>query len=393
MRRIYISFIVALILSAFFGLFLSGTIGWFFFTCLILLPVVSYAVGAAVKNKIIVSAYTDNLRVYKNEKINLTVTIENSSILPSPPVEIVLSENSALECGAKDLHREISVMPKQSDNICVSYTAKMWYPTYIEIERIKIKDYIGLFSFDIANDVKMKFEVDIIPDIAEVPAAGEIIRSIGSISGDDDSEESSEIRSMSFTGNPGFEHREYVPGDPIKRINWKISCKRDELLVRLDEEIISARHTFVLDKINSSADPLMGEICGEYMLGVLSASIRTGISAEVWFFKNEWQCMEAESENDLENLRLALAGYRFSEIERHVRIPYAQMENKSSKKISAVVFFSPSFDKFASSEIKPMYAESKTDSTVIAAVASVKKGVDASGAWLISKDGNADLIR
>lgn len=393
MRRIYLSFIAALILSAVFGLFLSGTIGWFFFTCLLLLPVISCVITLLIRNKITVSADTDNLRVYKGGKINLIVSVENSSFLPSPPVEVILSDNAALECDEKDLHREINVMPKQSDNITVTYTAKMWYPTYIKIDKIKVKDYIGLFSFDIKNNCNKQFEVDIIPDIAEVPAAGEIIRSIGSVSGDDDSEESSEVRSMGFNGNPGFEHREYVPGDPIKRINWKISCKRDELLVRLDEEIISSRHTFVLDRINSSADPLMGEICGEYMLGVLSAAIRTGIASEVWFFKKEWICMEAETENDLENLRLALAGYRFSEKEEHLRIPYSEMENKSSKKISAVVFFTPTFDRCASSEIKPMYAESKTDSTVIAAVASVGKGADAVGAWLISKDGNADLIR
>ena len=34
---------------------------------------------------------------------------------------------------------------------------------------------------------------------------------------------------------PGYEHREYVAGDSPRRVNYKLSAKKQKLMVRLDE--------------------------------------------------------------------------------------------------------------------------------------------------------------
>ena len=43
------------------------------------------------------------------------------------------------------------------------------------------------------------------------------------------------------------EYRKYEPGDPLKRINSKLSAKRGELLVRLDEKPVVSGVLFILD--------------------------------------------------------------------------------------------------------------------------------------------------
>ena len=54
---------------------------------------------------------------------------------------------------------------------------------------------------------------------------------------------------FAFGGFPGYDNREYVPGDPLKRINWKQSAKRNKLLVRLDDEMAARAIHVVLDSV------------------------------------------------------------------------------------------------------------------------------------------------
>ncbi len=247
----HFSFTAALFFTAAFGLFLSGTIGWFFFTVMLLLPFVSILLSFFAEKKLQIKLSVSDTRLYKHDRTDLKVTVINDFFLPSPPVKILFEENEVLSCDEDKLICEISAMPRSREEIIVPFTAKMWYPTEIKVKDVIISDYIGICTVGKALFQKNNFEIDIIPDIKEVPAAGELIKSISTASGGDDSEDSSDTRALGFTGTPGFEHREYVPGDPIKRINWKMSCKRDTLMIRLDEELLSSRHTFILDRVNA----------------------------------------------------------------------------------------------------------------------------------------------
>ena len=57
---------------------------------------------------------------------------------------------------------------------------------------------------------------------------------------------------MTTNTTPGYVHREYVQGDPLKRINWKLSTKKSKLMVRLDEAAASVQPVLVLDLFRRS---------------------------------------------------------------------------------------------------------------------------------------------
>ena len=61
---------------------------------------------------------------------------------------------------------------------------------------------------------------------------------------DDDEDEA---QSLLTGGIPGYDHRDYVPGDPLRRINYKLSAKKRRLLVRKDENIASQSVDIVLE--------------------------------------------------------------------------------------------------------------------------------------------------
>ena len=129
------------------------------------------------------------------------------------------------------------------------------------------------------------------------------------------------------------------------------------------------------------------------MLGTVSAVIASGFTADLLYFKNGWQYVQLENENDIEQLRLALAGYRFTEETFPERVPYDTMTEQGIKKSASVIFFSPCFDRELSGKIHSDARTSKTDTAVLTAASSVEEGVEAAGLWLLSEGGNIELIQ
>lgn len=378
-------YLAALALTVVFALFCNASIGWFFFAVMVLLPIVSALSAYILVRYISVSAEISQTKLYKHESAVMRITVKNRSVFPAPTVYAELESSEALVCDVPSGLCCIDTLPRSEQTAEVSYTAKMWYPSSVGVKRLYAVDYTGRIELGL-NCSALRFDVDIIPDIAEVSDSEELVIAISDAAAQgDECEEALDTRAIGFTGTPGFEHREYVPGDPIKRINWKLSCKKNTLLVRLDDRISAARHTFVLDRVNVGGDPRNGELCGEKMLGVLTCVIRTGAQAELWYYKNGWLCFEVSDENDIARLRLTLAGYRFSEeAAAENRLPYAEMAAQSGRKSSSMVFFTPCFDKTLSGVISIGRGDSKTDVSVSAAAASVENGADSDGVWSLS---------
>lgn len=380
-------YLAALALTVVFALFCSATIGWFFFAVMLLMPVVSALSAYIMVRYITVSADITQTKLYKHESTVMRITVSNRSFLPAPTVYAELESSEALVCDVPSKLCCIDTLPRSEQTAEISYTAKMWYPSSVGVKNLYVVDYTGRIQLKLKCD-RLSFDVDIIPDIAEVFDSDELVTAISDAAAQgDECEETLDSRAIGFTGTPGFEHREYVPGDPIKRINWKLSCKKGELMVRLDDRVSAAKHTFILDRLNKDGSPKNGEVCGENMLGVLTAVVRTGAQVKLWLYKKNWQCFDISDENDIARLRLSLAGYRFSdEVPPAERVPYAEISAQTGVKSSSMTFFTPCFDRELSGVLTIGKGEAKTDVSVSAAAASVEKGADSEGVWILSQD-------
>ena len=49
---------------------------------------------------------------------------------------------------------------------------------------------------------------------------------------------------------PGNDMRSYRPGDPMSRINWKVSARNNELMVRVPDKQDTRRITLILEPAN-----------------------------------------------------------------------------------------------------------------------------------------------
>ena len=168
----------------------------------------------------------------------------------------------------------------------------------LNLDLISIRDFVGLFNLKIPVGQEAKKAV--LPKIVDY-AGPEIIPSVLP-SDDEDAEEGVTVVKG---GLPGCEHRDYIPGDSPKRINYKLSAKRNRLLVRLDESAgFAATNIFI-------AENGLPECC-EQAFALAKILVNKGGSVKITH-KNETK--GANSPETLDKLREWLAFREFAETE------------------------------------------------------------------------------
>ena len=154
----------------------------------------------------------------------------------------------------------------------------------ISITDAFVSGFLGFMCLRIAAPLPEPVSVGVIPEIPELKSSSQLFRNIADVVVTSDEEEENDT-SMMFSANtaPGYEHREYVQGDPLKRVNWKLSTKKQKLMVRLDEAVASVQPLIVLDIYRSSKTPAAEAVANEEKLiqsvfGLLQLMIEQGIA-------------------------------------------------------------------------------------------------------------------
>lgn len=380
-----INYLAAVALAVIFALYLSGRVGWFLVTAFVAAPIISVLMTLIFVRRIYVSCDADMLTMCKGDSCVITVSVTNGTFLPTPPVLVDMTDTPAVE--AENPYRSISVLPFDTESFEVSYKAKICGPANIGVKSIQVSDYFGFVSFEIksADIIQMTFTASVIPDIPDVSLSDPVVSRAAELSAfSDDSEETVEAQTSGFGGFPGYENREYVPGDPLKRVNWKQSAKRGKLLVRLDDETVSSAVTVILDSSfdkdsvfipavvseekfsggnSENITCLMAQDAVEQSLGMTRALMLGNFSVNFYLTgKNGWECFPAADENDLAAIRTELASYSFAP---HSPSRFPEEELKVQKG-SVAVFCTPYLDPELNSIVSHSGAEGKgTLQTVI----------------------------
>ena len=245
-----INYIFAMVFATIFGLFLDANVGWFILLTLILAPMISIFLAWLAGRLLNISCEMADALLSKGDTCTMKVVIRNKSIFPTPPIAIKLTNEAGVRSSQKEIL--VSVLPRGTRSFEVDFKAKICGSSIIGIESVRVTDYLGLFSFGVKEQdySSMQRRVAVIPDIAELSARDDnLLKAMQSSLHMDDGEDTVDSYAFAFGGFPGYDNREYVPGDPLKRINWKQSAKRNKLLVRLDDEMASRTINIVLDSV------------------------------------------------------------------------------------------------------------------------------------------------
>jgi len=217
--------------------------------------------------------------------------------------------------------------PREKTHVFVLKSA-FWGKASVGIAQIRAVDLLGIFAAvrpdmrlaDFEN-VEQSLSVKIYPAIPLLTAGAEFIRVLEESSVFDDNEQTREV-SFATTGFPGYEHRDYFPGDPLKSINWKLSAKRDRLLVRKPEAFAGGSQILLLDALSSQDKNLPAEqLALEAMLALASVLIKREIPCTSYIHMGAWRRVELTTGHDLEQFRLSLCEYTFMSLPPHGRLP------------------------------------------------------------------------
>lgn len=302
-----------------FALFCSARVGYFLLTALILMPLVS-VLAAFISSHFLdveISAPFEGSSLEKGDTAVVEINIKNRSILPTPQIRILTDSDPRLE--AEDKETIISISPKGKYSISLPYTALLAGGVSVGVLDVFVVDYFRILRFGVKKlPDKRSFSFGITPEIKEISTKTPILEeTMKSAYGEGNSDDSVEIPSYGASGFPGYEYRKYEPGDPLKRINSKLSAKRGELLVRLDEKPVVSGVLFILD-----ADAYSGY---EYdkripmaVQNLLETSLgmgRTLVSRDfgvtfLYEADSEWKSRTVRTERDLSAVRNELSFFR-----------------------------------------------------------------------------------
>jgi len=339
-----INYIFAMVFAIIFGLFLDANVGWFILVTLVLAPFLSVFFAWLSSRMLQISCEMEDALLSKGDSCNMVIRVKNRSIFPTPPIAIRLTNEAGVRCDDREIL--VSVLPRGSQVFEVKFKAKICGSTVIGIEKVKVTDYLGLFAIGVRNlDYEtLQQKVAVIPNIAELSARDDNLLKVMQTSLHmDDGEDTVNSSAYTFGGFPGYDNREYVPGDPLKRINWKQSAKRNKLLVRLDDEMAARAIHVVLDSVfeEDKVDlkragelsqyrdldedeilPKIAEDAVENALGMMAILIRHNYSVNFYVrMQQEFACYDIQNEVELEEVRLELAHYAFSTRPDTPRLP------------------------------------------------------------------------
>ena len=299
-------------LALFVTFIVEGTIGMVLTYALVIALVVSLVMTVAVIRFIGVSPVLSCSSVSKTGSVFCEVKLTNASVLPSSVIVVELE--SSAHFSAQGVTVLKGTVPAKGTNVLrFPFTAVHSGKAHLKVKSIKLTDFLGILSFDIkVPDGLRDLSVAVYPDIPETGVQTNLIKTASTFMSGDEEEESDESSAIP-TGLAGYDHREYVAGDPIKRINWKASSKRDVLLVRLDEKIKGSGRTILLDcpkeKEDETALTVRDNVI-EGALAMLKSLLAEGRDSVLWYCKQGlWMKAEIHTDADVFSLQDELSDF------------------------------------------------------------------------------------
>ncbi len=206
-----------------------------FFIFVLMLPPAMLIYALLGRTALRVIMLSESATVEKQTPYTYKIRLVNEWILAYPFVEADIRLPDA-DCVGTYLHRVKLALPPLSD-YTVNNTAAFRYRGMYEIgvERLYIYDFFRIFKICMPTDAK--HAVSVLPRRRLIEFSGGEATS--------DSASKSPKKSESYERLEISDIREYMLGDQLKSIHWKLSTKSEELLVR-EYDAGASKTTYVL---------------------------------------------------------------------------------------------------------------------------------------------------
>jgi hypothetical protein rflaF_00200 len=264
-----------------FTFYIEGETGIVLAVFFIAAPLISLIIALSSRKRISVKISCDAY-VKKNSELELTVSVNKSGKFPIAVAEIQPDSSAVFEDNS--VRYRMSAVSSDKKEFTHRIKAVVGGNGEISVKGLYSCGFLGFIRFKSQNELPEAISVGVIPEIPDVKTSSALLRKIADSVLTSDSDEECDTEMM-FSANavPGYEHREYVQGDPLKRVNWKLSSKKSKLMVRLDEAAATVQPLIILDLYRDPDESVSKAVLKEEKLiqsvfGLLKALAKQGIS-------------------------------------------------------------------------------------------------------------------
>ncbi len=219
-------FVTAALGATFFMLFIDGGIGSLLLYVIVGSNIVSIILLLISKKRFSVELKELSGTAECGTEVEFEVVLKKTGFCFIPFVELCLMADSPIRIRTALLFKgKTSAVGKMK----LSHSGL----NRLRLEKVQISDFLG----DLYLKVPVVSETCMaaLPRIIEYDGPEIIPNTLPS-----EEEEVEEGVTTLAGGMPGYEHREYTPGDSPRKVNYKLSAKKSKLMVRLDESAGSA---------------------------------------------------------------------------------------------------------------------------------------------------------
>ena len=210
------------------------------FITVLLLPIVLNIIIRIINKNISLDIQSNNVLENKDEEISIKIFIKNNSIFPALNGELKLSYYNKFSNNKEIEYINFPINSKERESITFKIKSKYCGKLIIEAESLKIYDYLTISSVKKKLLNKSK-EIIILPNIYNLSFFNKVL-DVNSLDGENFSKDKS-----GDDPSEVFNIREYVEGDKIQRIHWKLSSKINNIMIKEYSQPISSSSIIIVE--------------------------------------------------------------------------------------------------------------------------------------------------
>lgn len=236
MLKCRISYLLILCATFFFYLFYPDYLSFLSLLFILLLPVFLFVLVILASRKISGFLELDVSSVCKKEHFSVCLHLRNRFFLPLSRVKAVICMENGFTGEQKQISLFLPIGSHSREDIHWTMSSSHCGQVRISLDRLSVYDYLGLFTFSVSSSHRVN--LDIIPDCQEIHPCVDMGTQI--------CQESDLYSTQKPGGDPSetFGIREYMPGDSLHSVHWKLSAKSGQWMVRQCSAPLS--HSIVL---------------------------------------------------------------------------------------------------------------------------------------------------
>ncbi len=236
MLKNWITYYLFLMVTLVLALLYPGRVTSAFFYALLVLPLVSLWLAMLMLAGFKYEQHLDRTTATKGDTVIYRLIAKNKSPLMLPFIEATF-HGSEYIFGRDMMARRMAVLPLSKSTLEIKLACRYKGTYEVGLKQIKLRDFLGLYTFK--QDVHMLSILTVYPRIIPIDSfpvmAGLSTETQGTAGrSHDNSENVSDIR-------------QYASGDRLRAIHWKLSAKKEELMVKNYEQPCGASADIILD--------------------------------------------------------------------------------------------------------------------------------------------------